>query len=604
MTANYKQLSNLDFSIGSNIMIEGSFSGIYDGNNCTINNLNYYNSFTDTSNYALFQNINNATIKNITLSSNLNVYGNTSNDIGNINFGGIVYCASNNSLIDNCKIQTNGSININGSLGLICNQTTGSNTVIKNCLTQYIGDIQSGSDTGSILAKGYGTSNTHVLYSTNLNIGYETNLSGSNGGIAGKDATVFGCLNNKIGNWDTYNSGGIIADGTALGCINAMQGNINSNNYNNSAGGIIGNGKAEYCINAMIGTIYGSNSGGISGSNGIVNFCLNVMKGGCYGYPIGGSSTSNNICLMYGKTYKTNITSNNYGISDFNFNNIAQLPLISKSNIKTYLPTNTYYKYLSSSNEFNYLPYLSSSLNYTVNGSNYNSSAPYWFSGYPMVEGDYSIASSNINYYGVYQDKLVKLNLENLKNLNIALNMIYGKSYTFAFTWDDETIVNDIHLGIGTSNTPYTFNVGGDLNLSGDLYDINNNIIPFNTWNIDTNGNYFTLSNIGISTSNPEYILDVKGDIRSTSSFFDISDIRLKENMSNETLGLDFIKTLNPKVFNYKNDSNAIIHHGFIAQNFNDAGYSNFLDVDGNGYYSLRLLDLLGPIVNAIKELE
>jgi hypothetical protein len=603
MTANYLQTSNLDFTVRSNIMIDGLFKGTYDGNNCQINNLNYYNlDSIHTSNFALFQNVDGGIIKNITLSNNLNISGSNTNITGNINYGGIVYCASNNTLIHNCQIKGSGKININGSMGLICNQTTGSNIIIKNCLTQYVGDIYTGNDCGCILGKGSGITNTYVLYSTNLNYGNEYHIGGSNGGIVGKDATVFGCLNNKVGDWNgNSNSGGIISNGIAIACINSIQGNLNSNLSNNSIGGIINNGTASYCINSMIGNIYGNeNTGAISGSNGIVNYCLNIMKGSCYGYPIGGSNTSNNICMMYGKSYNLTNSINNFGITDYKYNNsISQLPLININDINTYIPTSDYFNYLSSNNEFSY-PYLASSLSYNINSNIYIGSAPYWFTGYPNIEADFNIASSNLNFYGIYQDKLTKLNTKNLIYINIGLDISFGKKFIWNFSWDNDNIVNDIHVGIGTNITPKTFNIGGDLNLSGNLYDSNNNLVLFDIWSINSNNDYYYKNNIGISKSNPEYLLDVNGDIRA-NTFLDISDIRLKSNIQNEQLGLDFIKQLQPKTFKYKSTSN--IKHGFIAQDLLNIGYNDFVDKDSNNFYSLRIIDLIAPIVNAIKEL-
>jgi hypothetical protein len=564
-------------------MIEGNFKGIYNGNSKVINNLNYN---TDTTNYSLFNIVENGTIKNVTLSNSLNVSGCN-------NFGGIVYNASNNCLIDNCKILSSGTININGSLGLICNQTNGSNVVIKNCLTEYIGNINSSNNYGSILSSGSGTNNCYVLHCTNLNNGIENHSGLYNGGLVGNNATVFGCLNNKFGNWSASNGGGIIGNGTAIACINSIKGDLS----NESIGGIINNGSANYCINNMIGNIYGSVSGGISALNGIVTNCLNIMKGNIDGYAIGNIIGSNNVCGMYGKPNKQEISNTNYGLSNYSLDNsISQLSLININNIQNYLVNNDYYNYLANSYDFK-LPYLKSNLNY--NG--YISNAIDWHTLYPNVQGSI-ITNSNLNLYAVrYTDnQLVKLNTTNFTNSTLITEIFNysGKQFIWDFTWTDSNMnVTNINVGIGTNITPKTFNVGGDINYSGNLYNSNNELISLDSWNINNTNYYYNNGYIGINKSSPNYLLDVNGNIRATN-YLTISDARIKENILNEELGLDFINNLQPKKFQYKNKESII--HGLIAQELNN---NDFIEIDTNGYYSIKTTDLIAPIVKAIQEL-
>jgi hypothetical protein len=584
MTANYLQTVDLNFAVRSNIMIEGNFKGIYNGNSKVINNLNYN---TDTTNYSLFNIVENGTIKNVTLSNDLNVSGYN-------NFGGIVYNASNNCLIDNCKILSSGSININGSLGLICNQTNGSNIIIKNCLTEYIGNINSSNNCGSILSSGSGTNNCYVLHCTNLNNGLENHSGLYNGGLVGKDATVFGCLNNKFGNWSASNGGGIIGSGTAIACINSIKGDLS----NVSIGGIINSGSASYCINNMIGNIYGSISGGISASNGTVINCLNIMKGNIDGYAIGNILGSNNICGMYGKPNQQEFLNTNYGLSNYNLDNsISQLSLININNIQNYLPNNSYLNYLANSYDFK-LPYLKSDLNY--NG--YINNATNWHTLYPNIVDNY------FNLYAVrYTDnELVKLKTTNFINLNLITEIFNytGKLFTWDFSWSNSDFpVTNINVGIGTNITPKTFNVGGDINYSGNLYNSNNELISLDSWNINNTNYYYNNGYIGINKTIPNYLLDVNGDIRATN-YLTISDSRLKENILNEELGLDFINNLQPKKFQYRHcacsRTTANIIHGLIAQELNN---NDFIETDINGYYSIKTTDLIAPIVKAIQEL-
>lgn len=87
------------------------------------------------------------------------------------------------------------------------------------------------------------------------------------------------------------------------------------------------------------------------------------------------------------------------------------------------------------------------------------------------------------------------------------------------------------------------------------------------------------------------------------------SDRRLKDDIQNVPLGLDFINTLRPVDYFRKNDTSKKRETGLIAQEVGEVlkkiGYENtgMLTKDDNGYYSLRYNDFIAPIIKSIQEI-
>ncbi len=86
-----------------------------------------------------------------------------------------------------------------------------------------------------------------------------------------------------------------------------------------------------------------------------------------------------------------------------------------------------------------------------------------------------------------------------------------------------------------------------------------------------------------------------------------LSDARLKENIKESKLGLDFILILHPVTYNYKDENQkGIIYTGLIAQEVDAAAKKEGIDfsgVDKNGeYWGIRYGDLTVPLVTAMQE--
>jgi hypothetical protein len=83
-----------------------------------------------------------------------------------------------------------------------------------------------------------------------------------------------------------------------------------------------------------------------------------------------------------------------------------------------------------------------------------------------------------------------------------------------------------------------------------------------------------------------------------------ISDLRLKENIEPEILGLEFINALLPKSFNMIGQQRRL--HGFIAQDVEPliAHDDDALSIDNpNGYKGVDYMALVAPLVKAVQEL-
>jgi hypothetical protein len=93
--------------------------------------------------------------------------------------------------------------------------------------------------------------------------------------------------------------------------------------------------------------------------------------------------------------------------------------------------------------------------------------------------------------------------------------------------------------------------------------------------------------------------------VYSLSGSLSISDERDKKNIDQVSIGLDFVRQLKPKKFQYKSGSFTNYKLGFIAQDILaiDPEYIGILHDTESDRYSLATESLIVPLVNSIKEL-
>ncbi len=88
------------------------------------------------------------------------------------------------------------------------------------------------------------------------------------------------------------------------------------------------------------------------------------------------------------------------------------------------------------------------------------------------------------------------------------------------------------------------------------------------------------------------------------------SDRKLKSNILNSNLGLNFISKLRPVGYTRNNDEMQKTEYGFIAQEVEDvlkesgADNTGMISIDDKGGYEMRYNDLLAPMVKSIQELK
>ena len=148
------------------------------------------------------------------------------------------------------------------------------------------------------------------------------------------------------------------------------------------------------------------------------------------------------------------------------------------------------------------------------------------------------------------------------------------------------------------SNTEgYQNTASGNLAGSNITTGSNNTAIGYNAQvAVATNSNQIRIGdeNITLATTNVAW----------TTS----SDKRWKSDIKQSSLGLDFIKSLNPVSYVRNNDEKKKTEYGFIAQELeialNKAGAANngIISKDDAGMYSVRYNDLFAPIVKSIQE--
>ncbi|MFP4314294.1 MAG: tail fiber domain-containing protein, partial [Alphaproteobacteria bacterium] len=110
-------------------------------------------------------------------------------------------------------------------------------------------------------------------------------------------------------------------------------------------------------------------------------------------------------------------------------------------------------------------------------------------------------------------------------------------------------------------------------------------------------------SMVGIGDAAPSVALDVVGDINYTGVLVDVSDRRQKENIRNLTGALDKLRYVEGVSFTMKDDPGHKVELGLIAQDVEQV-YPALVHTDPQGVKSLNYTGMIGPLVEAVKELD
>ena len=106
---------------------------------------------------------------------------------------------------------------------------------------------------------------------------------------------------------------------------------------------------------------------------------------------------------------------------------------------------------------------------------------------------------------------------------------------------------------------------------------------------------------VGIGTTSPAYALDVSGTIRATGDVIAYSDARVKENVETIPNALDKVKSMRGVGYNKIGEQKRSV--GVIAQELLEV-LPEAVHQDKSGMYSVAYGNIVGVLVEAIKELE
>lgn len=200
------------------------------------------------------------------------------------------------------------------------------------------------------------------------------------------------------------------------------------------------------------------------------------------------------------------------------------------------------------------------------------------------------------------------------RNTAIGTQAMYdGKnaSYsTFIGSYAGQVVEGDWNVGIGASSmqilTTGKSNVGvGSYSNRAIVTGDSNVSIGYSAGPGGDYSNTVSLGhNVHAKGSNQIQIGDETHTVYTSAAIQTNSDLRLKNNINNTKLGLEFIKNLRPVDYNYNNSD--IQRHGFIAQEVAENKDFGGVSVNAEGTeeetYTMAYSELMAPMVKAIQE--
>jgi hypothetical protein len=108
---------------------------------------------------------------------------------------------------------------------------------------------------------------------------------------------------------------------------------------------------------------------------------------------------------------------------------------------------------------------------------------------------------------------------------------------------------------------------------------------------------------VGISTTSPSYALDVTGTIRATGDVIAYSDARVKDNVKTIEAPLDLVTKLRGVTYTRNDSEDKSEKVGVIAQEVLEI-LPQVVSQDDNGNYSVAYGNMVGVLIEAIKELK
>lgn len=197
------------------------------------------------------------------------------------------------------------------------------------------------------------------------------------------------------------------------------------------------------------------------------------------------------------------------------------------------------------------------------------------------------------NLYGDYNTAIGSQALPNSQAGNVNTAIGYGALGTGNL--GDSNVAIGGWAGMGNSSYSNCTFLGSKTGATGAVSYINSTAIGFDA-KVDSS-NKVIIGNISVTS--------IGGQVGWTT----YSDRSLKTNITKSTLGLEFIKALNPVTYNYKAEGQKnILYTGLIAQEVDEAAKKAgvpFSAIDKNGKnWGIRYGELTVPLIKAMQEME
>jgi hypothetical protein len=122
------------------------------------------------------------------------------------------------------------------------------------------------------------------------------------------------------------------------------------------------------------------------------------------------------------------------------------------------------------------------------------------------------------------------------------------------------------------------------------------------TWDTDASATLGS-ARVGIGSNSPAYALDVTGTIRATGDVIAYSDARVKENVETVENALSKVVSLRGVTYTRKDSEDKSEKVGVIAQEVLSI-LPQVVSQDDNGNYSVAYGNMVGVLIEAIKELK
>ncbi len=205
---------------------------------------------------------------------------------------------------------------------------------------------------------------------------------------------------------------------------------------------------------------------------------------------------------------------------------------------------------------------------------------------------------------------LIGANTTSISSLNTAetslSSAVAANTTSISSLTTAETSLSSAVASLSTGGTFTDLTVTGNLiigNESADLVQFNavldSDIIPSSSDNLSLGSSSYLFSNV--------YATNINATNVNTTS-----DKRLKEDINQTKLGLDFINTLKPVSYNFIKDKDKKNHQGLIAQEVEESLKSINLLKDTSivqyneeeDKYSLNYLEFVAPLIKSVQELK